>query len=258
MADRSADPEKPEPGQRRHRPIRRPNAAESRPRPERSRRTDSRHDRRIARRRRRPRAVPRAAAKTGAQAAGKRHRPQRCRSARRSPARSAIPSWSGPVSSSAGGRWKSSPTRTSSIITWPAPSRPRPSSMRRSSSINSSTPPPKCDVDCLADFDPTGRSDSGQAIVIGVMEHIEEAGIHSGDSACSLPPYSLPPEIVDGLKAADARTGQGPSRPRADECAICDQGRRDLCDRSESRAPAGPCRLSPRPPASPGPRSPPR
>ena len=33
------------------------------------------------------------------------------------------------------------------------------------------------------------------------MEHIEEAGIHSGDSACSLPPYSLPPAIVNELKA---------------------------------------------------------
>jgi carbamoyl-phosphate synthase large subunit len=44
------------------------------------------------------------------------------------------------------------------------------------------------DVDCMADFDPTGKSSDGQAMVIGVMEHIEEAGIHSGDSACSLPP----------------------------------------------------------------------
>ncbi|HEX5243389.1 MAG TPA: carbamoyl-phosphate synthase large subunit [Tepidisphaeraceae bacterium] len=57
------------------------------------------------------------------------------------------------------------------------------------------------DVDCLADFDPVGSgSTSGQAIVIGVMEHIEEAGIHSGDSACSLPPYSLPADIVRRLK----------------------------------------------------------
>jgi len=56
------------------------------------------------------------------------------------------------------------------------------------------------DVDCIADFDPVGVGESGQAIVIGVMEHIEEAGIHSGDSACALPPYSLPPEIVKRLK----------------------------------------------------------
>src|SRR5258706_4394793 len=41
---------------------------------------------------------------------------------------------------------------------------------------------------------------SARAVIIGVMEHIEEAGIHSGDSACSLPPYSLSKEIVDRLK----------------------------------------------------------
>ncbi|MCH7628046.1 MAG: carbamoyl-phosphate synthase large subunit [Proteobacteria bacterium] len=46
----------------------------------------------------------------------------------------------------------------------------------------------ECDVDALADGD--------QVTVAGVMQHIEEAGIHSGDSACTLPPYSLPPEIV--------------------------------------------------------------
>jgi carbamoyl-phosphate synthase large subunit len=50
------------------------------------------------------------------------------------------------------------------------------------------------DVDCIADED-------GTVYVAGVMEHIEEAGIHSGDSACSLPPYSLPPAIVTELKA---------------------------------------------------------
>ncbi|HWB53074.1 MAG TPA: carbamoyl-phosphate synthase large subunit, partial [Tepidisphaeraceae bacterium] len=56
------------------------------------------------------------------------------------------------------------------------------------------------DVDCLADFDPSSESSGGQAMVIGVMEHIEEAGIHSGDSACSLPPYSLSKEMVEELK----------------------------------------------------------
>jgi carbamoyl-phosphate synthase large subunit len=50
------------------------------------------------------------------------------------------------------------------------------------------------DVDCICDA-------QGQVYVAGVMEHIEEAGIHSGDSACSLPPYSLPPAIVTELKA---------------------------------------------------------
>ena len=44
------------------------------------------------------------------------------------------------------------------------------------------------DVDVIAD----GRT----SIVAGVMEHIEEAGVHSGDSACSLPPYSLPADVI--------------------------------------------------------------
>ncbi len=43
-------------------------------------------------------------------------------------------------------------------------------------------------------------SDGSNVIIGGVMEHIEEAGIHSGDSACSLPPYSLDKAIVDEIK----------------------------------------------------------
>ncbi len=48
------------------------------------------------------------------------------------------------------------------------------------------------DVDCL--------SDGKDVFVSGIMEHIEEAGIHSGDSACSLPVHSLAPELVDELE----------------------------------------------------------
>lgn len=48
------------------------------------------------------------------------------------------------------------------------------------------------DVDAICD---------GEAVLIGaVMEHIEEAGIHSGDSACSLPPYSLSDDVIAELK----------------------------------------------------------
>ncbi|HEV3167605.1 MAG TPA: carbamoyl-phosphate synthase large subunit [Isosphaeraceae bacterium] len=42
--------------------------------------------------------------------------------------------------------------------------------------------------------------DGVRTIIGGVMEHIEEAGIHSGDSACAIPPHSLTPEIIAGLK----------------------------------------------------------
>jgi carbamoyl-phosphate synthase large subunit len=55
----------------------------------------------------------------------------------------------------------------------------------------------ECDVDCL-------RDPAGQTFIGGVMEHIEQAGVHSGDSACSLPPYSLAAETVAELKRQSA------------------------------------------------------
>jgi len=48
------------------------------------------------------------------------------------------------------------------------------------------------DVDCIADGE--------QVIIGGIMQHIEQAGIHSGDSACSLPPYSLSQAIQDEIR----------------------------------------------------------
>ncbi|KPL67707.1 carbamoyl phosphate synthase large subunit [Erythrobacter sp. SG61-1L] len=50
----------------------------------------------------------------------------------------------------------------------------------------------ECDVDALCDGE--------KVVVAGVMQHIEEAGVHSGDSACTLPPYSLPAEIITGME----------------------------------------------------------
>ena len=52
------------------------------------------------------------------------------------------------------------------------------------------------DVDCLSD---------GETVFIGgVMEHIEQAGVHSGDSACSLPPYSLSADVIAEIKRQTA------------------------------------------------------
>ena len=48
------------------------------------------------------------------------------------------------------------------------------------------------DVDCV--------SDGADVMIGGIMEHIEQAGVHSGDSACSLPPYSLSPPLQDELR----------------------------------------------------------
>src|ERR1700754_1199087 len=43
-------------------------------------------------------------------------------------------------------------------------------------------------------------SDGTEVVIGGVMEHIEQAGVHSGDSACSLPPFSLAAELQDELR----------------------------------------------------------
>ncbi|VEB45047.1 Carbamoyl-phosphate synthase large chain [Chromobacterium violaceum] len=48
------------------------------------------------------------------------------------------------------------------------------------------------DVDCV--------SDGEQVVIGGIMQHVEQAGVHSGDSACSLPPYSLFPALQDEIR----------------------------------------------------------
>ena len=55
----------------------------------------------------------------------------------------------------------------------------------------------ECDVDCIRDA-------TGATLIGGVMEHIEQAGVHSGDSACSLPPYSLSAATVAEIKRQTA------------------------------------------------------
>ena len=60
----------------------------------------------------------------------------------------------------------------------------------------------ECDVDCL-------RDPEGKVFIGGVMEHIEQAGVHSGDSACSLPPYYLSKATVDELKRQTAAMAEG-------------------------------------------------
>jgi carbamoyl-phosphate synthase large subunit len=59
----------------------------------------------------------------------------------------------------------------------------------------------ECDVDCIRDPD-------GVTFIGGVMEHIEQAGVHSGDSACSLPPYSLAVDTIAEIKRQTAAMAQ--------------------------------------------------
>jgi carbamoyl-phosphate synthase large subunit len=55
----------------------------------------------------------------------------------------------------------------------------------------------EADVDCICDA-------TGQVLIGAVMEHIEQAGVHSGDSACSLPPYYLKADTIDEIKRQTA------------------------------------------------------
>jgi carbamoyl-phosphate synthase large subunit len=57
------------------------------------------------------------------------------------------------------------------------------------------------DVDCVSDGD--------HVLIAGVMEHIEEAGVHSGDSSCSLPPFSLSQELQNRLREQVVQMAKG-------------------------------------------------
>ena len=67
------------------------------------------------------------------------------------------------------------------------------------------------DIDAVSD---------GEQVVIGaIMQHIEQAGVHSGDSACSLPPYSLPADVQEAMREVVRKMALGARRMWTHECA---------------------------------------
>jgi carbamoyl-phosphate synthase large subunit len=82
------------------------------------------------------------------------------------------------------------------------------------------------DVDALCD--------GVDVVVAGVLQHIEEAGVHSGDSACSIPPYSLSADIIAEIERQTEALGARARSARADEYPVRGQGRRSLSDRGQS------------------------
>ena len=146
------------------------------------------------RRRRRPRALPEAAARAGPEAAAQPHRAHRSR--RAAPGRRNRLSAGGASVATcwAAAPWKSCTSR-SDLERY----------MREAVKVSNDSPvlldrflndAIEVDVDAL--------SDGKQVIIGGIMEHIEQAGVHSGDSACSLPPYSLSQELQDELRRQTA------------------------------------------------------
>ena len=93
----------------------------------------------------------------------------------------AIRTWFGPALCSAAGRWKSATTNRNWSGSWPT------------AFVVSQGQPVLIDrfLEDAIEVDVDAIGDGQRVIVAGIMEHIEEAGVHSGDSACALPPYSL-------------------------------------------------------------------
>ena len=106
-----------------------------------------------------------------------------------------------------------------------------------------------------ADVD--GLADGANAVVAGVMEHVEEAGIHSGDSACSLPADSLAPGVEDEIRRQGALLGSAPRRHRPLQHPVSPSIKGRSMSWRPTRAPRAPSPSSPRRPACPWPAMPP-
>ena len=82
------------------------------------------------------------------------------------------------------------------------------------------------DVDAIRDA-------TGEVVIGGIMEHVEEAGVHSGDSACVIPPYSLSAETIQVLKDYTRRIAEALERDRAHQRAVRGEERPGLRDRGQ-------------------------
>ena len=174
----------------RDRPVRRPDAAAPRRRPRARRRAPARHERRRDRRRRGPRPLRRAA-RRGSATRRRRTRP-RARSRRRSRRRrrSASRCSCARATCSAGARWRSSTRARTSPATCSA--QRRRADGREIFLDRFLENAIEVDVDALCD--------GARSWIGGIMQHVEEAGIHSGDSACVLPPHSLGAEMLERIR----------------------------------------------------------
>ncbi len=64
-------------------------------------------------------------------------------------------------------------------------------------------------LDMATEVDADAVYDGETVLVCGIMEHIEQAGIHSGDSACALPPYSLDKDIIEEIRKQTVKLAEG-------------------------------------------------
>ena len=186
-------------------------------------RADHRHHAGRDRPRRGPRALPADDRQARAAAAGERDRALGGGSRRKRPSASVTRWWCGRRTCSAGARWKSST----------APRSCAPTCARRCACPKTRRSCSTCFLRAAVEVDIDAVSDGQQVVIGAIMQHIEQAGIHSGDSACSLPPYSLPEDVQTEMRDIVVRDGARTRRRRPDERAAGVAGRQGLRDRSE-------------------------
>ena len=86
-------------------------------------------------------------------------------------------------------------------------------------------------VEDAIEVDVDAISDGNKVVIGGIMEHIEQAGVHSGDSACSLPPVSLSPELIEEITRQTRLLGGALDVKGIDEHTVRGQRQRDLYPR---------------------------
>ena len=191
----------------------------------------ARHPARGDRPRRGPRALRRAAGAAGPQGAAVRAGQLARGGARRRARASASRCSCARATCSAGARW-SSPTT------------------RRCSPTTSSARKPQGEIfldrflENAIEVDVDAICDGEDVWIGGIMQHVEEAGIHSGDSACVLPPHSLGAEMLDEIRAGHARPRARARRRRPDQHPVRRLRRGPVRHRGQpARVADGPVRL---------------
>ena len=101
--------------------------------------------------------------------------------------------------------------------------------------------PPRPSIRCLIDkflddaieVDVDALGDGDDYVIGGIMEHIEHAGVHSGDSACSLPPKTISREVQDEIRRHTIALAKALNVRGLDERPVRSAGRQRLCFRGK-------------------------
>ena len=217
-----------------HLPARRPDAARAGAGPRRRRREDRRHRARGDPPRRGAGRLRQGALRRRAARPQARHGRRPSRTPSGSPTTSATPCWCARRTSSADAAWRSSTTTAGC-----APTSTRPTEISREH-------PVLVDrfIDDAVEIDVDAIFDGHELFLGGVMEHIEEAGIHSGDSSCALPPITLGETEIDRIRHATEAIARGVGRPGPHQHPVRAELRRALRPRGQPAGqPHGPVRL---------------